>query len=46
MDYIIGGVCTIEENNYQGYNCFEPYACDACPYNLDAELDARMEIGL
>lgn len=40
--YIMNGVCTNEGETV----CFEPYACDACPYNLDAEIDARLEIGL
>ena len=40
--YIMNGVCTNEGETV----CFEPYACDACPYNLTAEIDARLEIGL
>ena len=46
MDYIINGVCTIDDNAYQAYKCFEPYACDACPYNLDMAIEERMEVGL
>jgi len=40
--YIMSGACTNEGESI----CFEPYACDACPYNLDAEVDRRLEIGL
>jgi len=39
---IMNGVCTIEENE----QCFEPYACDACPYNLQMEVEQRLEVGL
>jgi hypothetical protein len=39
---IVNGACTNEGQP----ECFEPYACDACPYNLVAELDWRMEVGL
>jgi hypothetical protein len=42
MDVIVNGVCTNEGQE----QCFQPYACDACPYNLDAEIDSRLEVGL
>jgi hypothetical protein len=42
MNFIMNGVCTNEGE----FDCFEPYACNACPYNLTAEIDARLEIGL
>jgi hypothetical protein len=44
MDYIMNGVCTIDENAFQ--ECYEPYACDACPYNLDTIIEERLEVGL
>jgi len=40
--YIMNGVCTLEGLD----KCFEPYACSVCPYNLNDEVTARLEIGL
>lgn len=42
MDYIMNGVCTNEGETV----CYEPYACDACPYNLNTVIDERLEVGL
>jgi hypothetical protein len=41
---IVAGICMQdgEDTPYCGLH----YACDACPYNLDRELEERLQTGL
>jgi hypothetical protein len=39
---VINGICMNDGNQY----CNLGYACDACPYNLDQEIEERLQTGL
>jgi hypothetical protein len=42
LEYIVGGVCT----NYGDAICNLGYACDACPFNADMDVEERLKGGL